>query len=98
MQAAPRRMKSSKAYDDYVVFVDSKALRGRSKAEPSRGDASEIDCAKRSPKGAAAGSRGSISPGWRRIRPRRSARPLSSLRGFNQSMFVARRHPLGGFF
>jgi hypothetical protein len=24
---------TSKAYEDYVVFVDSKALRGRSKAE-----------------------------------------------------------------
>jgi hypothetical protein len=49
---------TSKAYQDYVVFVDSKALRERSKAEPSRGDASKIDCAKRSPKGATAGRRG----------------------------------------
>jgi hypothetical protein len=53
---------TSKGYEDYVVFVESKALRARSKQEPSRGDASEIDCAKRSPKGAAAGRRGCQYP------------------------------------
>ena len=49
---------TSRGYGDCVVFVESKALRGRSKQEPSRGDASEIDCAKRSTKGATAGRRG----------------------------------------
>jgi len=50
----PPMINTSKAYHEYVVYVDSKALRGRGKAEPSRGDASEIDCAKRSPKGVTA--------------------------------------------
>jgi len=50
-------MITSKVYQDYVVFVDCKSLRGRSKAEPSAGGRCEIDFPQESPKGAGAGRR-----------------------------------------
>jgi hypothetical protein len=45
----------SKEYEDHIVFVESKALRWRSKQESSRRDATVIYFAKRSPKVPVAG-------------------------------------------